>query len=75
MTTAIPLTDEAEQRIDFPVPQTGRSKAYYLREIIERGLEDLEDYYLAAEVLQRVRSGAERVYSVNEARRNLDLGD
>ncbi|MCY3940374.1 MAG: CopG family transcriptional regulator [Gammaproteobacteria bacterium] len=73
MTTAIPLTDEAEQRIDFLVSQTGRSKAYYLREIVERGLEDLEDYYLAAEALQRARSGKERVYSMNEARRNLCL--
>ena len=75
MTIAIPLTDEAEQRIDFLVSQTGRSKAYYLREIIERGLEDLEDYYLAAEVLQRLRSGAERVYSLKEARWSLEVGD
>ena len=75
MTTAIPLTDEAEQRIDFLVSQTGRSKAYYLREIVERGLEDLEDYYLAAEVLQRVRSGAERTYSLRDVRRTLDLDD
>ena len=75
MTAAIPLTDEAEQRIDFLVSQTGRSKAYYLREIIERGLEDLEDYYLAAEVLQRVRSGAERTHSLKEVRRTLDLDD
>lgn len=71
MSTAILLTDEAEERIDYLVSQTGRSKAYYLHEIVERGLEDLEDYYLAAEVLQRVRSGAERVYSMNEARQNL----
>ena len=75
MTTAIQLTDDAEQRIDFLVSQTGRSKAYYLREIVERGLEDLEDYYLAAEVLQRVRSGAERTYSVREVRRTLGLDD
>lgn len=75
MTTAIPLTDEAEQRIAFLVSQTGRSRAYYLREIIERGLEDLEDYYLAAEVLQRVRSGEERTYSLREVRRTLDLDD
>lgn len=73
MTIAIPLTDEAAQRIDFLVSQTRRSKAYYLREIVERGLEDLEDYYLAAEALQRVRRGEERVYSMNEARRNLRL--
>lgn len=26
------------------------------REIVERGLEDVEDYYLAAEALRRVRS-------------------
>lgn len=75
MTTAIPLTGEAEQRIDFLVSQTGHTKAHCLREIIERGLEDMEDYYLAAEVLQRVRSGAERVYSPSDVRRNLGLGD
>lgn len=75
MAASIVVTAEAEQRIDFLVSQTGRSKAYFLREIPERGLEDLEDYYLAAEVLQRVRSGTECVYSVNEARRNLDLDD
>lgn len=30
-------------------------KAYYLREIIDHGLTDLENYYLAAEVLEHVR--------------------
>ncbi|WP_292645503.1 hypothetical protein [Mesorhizobium sp.] len=39
--------------------RTGRSKAHHLREFIERGLEDIEDYYLAAEVLARIRSGEE----------------
>ena len=37
---------------------TGRTKAFYLRELIERGLADLEDYYLAADVLERVRKGS-----------------
>ena len=41
--------------------QTGRTKDACLREIIERGLEDMEDYYLAAEVLKRVRDGGEQV--------------
>jgi RHH-type transcriptional regulator, rel operon repressor / antitoxin RelB len=27
-----------------------RAKAYYLREIIEQGIDDMKDYYLAAEV-------------------------
>lgn len=75
MTTAISLTDEAEQRIEFLVSQTGHSKVDCLREIIERGLEHVEDYYLAAEVLQRVGNGTERVYSLSDVRRNLELDD
>ena len=45
------------------------------REMIERGLEDLEDYYLAAEVQERLRQGKEKVYSAAEVRKALDLDD
>lgn len=41
---------------------TPRQIRMYCSEMAERGLEDLEDYYLAAEMLQRVRRGAERTY-------------
>ena len=51
MPTSIRLTPEVEQRLDNLAVQTGRTKTFYLREIIERGLEDMEDYYLAANVL------------------------
>ncbi len=63
MATSIQLTSDTEQQLDFLVAQTGRSKAFYLGEIIECGLEDLEDYYLAADVLERLRKGTEKVYS------------
>ena len=73
MATSIQLTPDAERRLDLLVSQTGRSKAFYLREMIDRGLEDLEDYYLAAEVLERVRTGTEKVHSAAEARKILAL--
>ena len=73
MATSIQLTPDAERRLDLLVSQTGRSKAFYLREMIDRGLEDLEDYYLAAEVLERVRTGTEKVHSAAEARKTLAL--
>ena len=57
MTTSIRLAPEADRRLDFLASQTGRTKAFYLRELVERGLEDLEDYYLAADVLERLRTG------------------
>lgn len=75
MATSIQLTPDMEQRLDFLASQTGRSKTYYLRELVERGLEDLEDYYLAAEVVERLRKGTERVYSDAEIRESLGLDD
>jgi RHH-type transcriptional regulator, rel operon repressor / antitoxin RelB len=75
MATSIRLAPETEQRLDFLAAQTGRTKAYYLREIIEQGLEDLEDYYLAAEVLERIRKGQEQVHSADEVRKELGLDD
>ena len=60
MATSIRLSPELEKRLDYLVSQTGRTKAYYLRQMIERGLDDMEDYYLAADVLERVRKGEEK---------------
>ena len=73
MATSIRLSPELEQRLDYLASQTGRTKAFYLRELIERGLEDMEDYYLAADVLERVRKGEEPVYSSEEVRAELGL--
>lgn len=75
MATSIELTPDTEKRLDFLASQTGRSKDFYLRELIERGLEDLEDYYLAADILERLRKGAENVYSAAAVRETLALDD
>lgn len=75
MPTSIRLAPETERRIAFLASQTGRTKAFYLRELIERGLGDLEDYYLAADVLERVRRGRENVYSSEAVRHALDPDD
>jgi len=72
MVMSIRLAPEIEARFDRLASSTGRSKAYYLREIITQGIEDMEDYYLAAEVLERVRKGQEPVYSADAVRKNLD---
>ena len=73
MATLIQLTPDTEQRFDLLVSQTGRSKAFYLRELIERGIEDLEDYYLAIDILERVHTGMEPVYSATEVRETLKI--
>ena len=75
MATSIRLAPETERRLDFLAVRTGRTKAFYLRELIERGLAGLEDYYLAADVLEQVRKGTENVYSTAEVRDALGLDD
>ncbi|TAL72103.1 MAG: CopG family transcriptional regulator [Burkholderiaceae bacterium] len=64
-----------EQRLDSLAAQTGRTKAYYLRELVANGLDDLEDYYLAAATMERVRKGEEKVYSAEQVRQDLGLDD
>ena len=73
MATSIRLAPETEQRLDYLASQTGRTKAFYLREIIEQGIQEMEDYYLAADVLARVRQGKEQVHSGADLRRDLGL--
>lgn len=75
MATSIRLAPEIERRLEALAARTGRGTTYHLNEMIERGIEEVEDYYLAAEVLERVRNGTESVYSTEEVRRSLDLDD
>ena len=75
MATSIRLEPELEQRLDHLAARTGRTKAYYLRELIEKGIDDLEDYYLADAIMERVRKGEEKTYSAEEVRRSLGLDD
>ena len=75
MATSIRLAPETEKRLDDLASLTGRTKSYYLRAIIEQGIEEMEDYYLAADVLERVRKGQEQVHSASEVRKDLGLDD
>ncbi len=75
MATNIELSNDADRRLDSLVSQTGRSKAYYLKEIVERGLEDIEDYYLGVQAADRVRRGEEETFSSDEVSKYLGLDD
>lgn len=75
MATSIRLAPEIENRLDQLARKTGRTKAFYLREIIEGGIAEVEEYYLAAETLARVRKGQEKVYSAASVRKDLGLHD
>lgn len=73
MAVSIRLDPEIEQRLDQLASQTGRAKSYYLRELIESGLDDLEDFYLADATMELVGKGTEKVFTAAKVRKDLGL--
>jgi len=72
---SVRLDPEIVSRLEDLAQQTGRSKSYYLRELIESGLENLEDFYLADAASERVRKGREPLSDSQSVRDALGLAD
>jgi RHH-type transcriptional regulator, rel operon repressor / antitoxin RelB len=70
---SIRLPEEIEERLDALAKLTGRTKSYYIREMIIEKIDDLEDYYLAVNRAELVRRGKDSVLSSEQVRRELDL--
>lgn len=66
---AIRLKPELEKRLADLAEKTGRTKTFYAREAIEQHLQDMEDYYLAAD---RARNSG-RIHTSEEVERELGL--
>ena len=73
MATTVRLEPASEQRLDQLAQLTGRTKAFTLRQLIEAGLDDLEDAVLGAAVAERIRLGQERTTSLDDVVSELDL--
>ncbi|CVI56192.1 MULTISPECIES: type II toxin-antitoxin system RelB family antitoxin [Agrobacterium] len=70
--TAIRLPDETYERLKALSERTGRTSAYYIREAIEKHIEDMEDLHLAEEATRRIQRGESKVVSAEEFWRDLD---
>ncbi len=72
---AVQIPEDLNNRLNALARRTGRSKSSFVREALMHQIDDIEDYYLGMETLERIRKGEERVYSSAEARRELGLDD
>jgi RHH-type transcriptional regulator, rel operon repressor / antitoxin RelB len=73
MVITVDVDRETDQRLDELAARTGKSKAEHAAEILKYGIEDVEDYYRAVEVSERIRRGEEKVYSLDEVIADLGL--
>jgi RHH-type rel operon transcriptional repressor/antitoxin RelB len=75
MATAVSLRlpEDVKKHLDKLSRRNGRSKTFYMVEAITEKIEDLEDFYLADQIAQRVRAGKEKTWSLNEVERDLGV--
>ena len=72
---AVRLPEDIETRLESLAKRTGRSKTFYARIAILEYLEDMEDLYLAEQVVRRLNSGEELSHPLEEVETRLDLAD
>lgn len=73
MATSIRLDPVIEQRLDHLATSTGRTKAFYLRELVVNGLDDLEDLYLAERELEAIRAGKSKTVPLEEVMKRYGM--
>lgn len=72
-TLTVRVEEEIEQRLERLASETNRTKSFYLREAILNSLDGFEDVYLADQMLERIREGKEKTYTLHEVEARLDL--
>lgn len=73
MTYSIRLPHEIEERLEKLAAQTGRNKAFYVKEAIMEHLDDIEDIYLAEKRLELIRSGRVQTTPLQEVMKRYGM--
>jgi len=72
---AIRLPEDVEARLESLARRTGRSKAFHARQAILEYLADVEDLYLAEQIVCRIGRGDEKASPLAAVESRLGLED
>lgn len=75
MPTTIRLDPQTEARLNHLAEKTGRTKAFYLRGLIEQHLEDLEDAYLGELAWEEFKACGKPAIPFEQIKEELGLED
>jgi len=75
MATSIELTPEIDERLDRLAANNGKTKDEYLRAMVEKVLEDIEDLYDAEEATIARREGRIKSIPIEEVMKQLGMED
>lgn len=66
-------TPQSKIRIERLAKMTKRPASFYYNYLLDEYLDDLEDIFLAEEVIKNIRSGKEKTYTLAEVEAELGL--
>ena len=72
---SVRLPKNLENRLNILAKATKRPKSFYVREALERTIEDIEDCYLAETAYEDFLKSGEKAIPLNEVECSLDLAD
>ena len=72
---SVRLPEALENRLSILAKATKRPKSFYVREALERSLEDIEDAYLAEAAYEDFRKSGDNATPIKDVERSLDLAD
>lgn len=70
--TSIRLSDETFARLQRLAAKTGRTASFYIRQAIDKHLDDMEDIYFSDRAIEEVRKGKDLIINSEEFWRGLD---
>ncbi|MGL4339174.1 MAG: type II toxin-antitoxin system RelB family antitoxin [Rhodoglobus sp.] len=72
-TIAYRPTQDQDQRLDLLAKRTGRSKSFYLKQAVDRHLDELEELYQADDIIDRWEKSDQKTRPLAELRVELGL--
>ncbi len=72
---SVQLPDDISARLTALAKATKRTKSFFLREAIERSLEDLEDVYMAETAYEDFLKSGEKAIPLEKVEKDLGLAD
>jgi len=67
------LPEDIEARLNNLSKTTNRPKSFYVREALERSMEDIEDIYLAEKRLEDIRAGKSKTVPLVEVMKRYGM--
>ena len=73
MTYSIRLPNDLGKRLENLSLQTGRSKSFYVKQLILDHIDEIEDIYLAEKRLEDIRAGRTKTIPIQEVMKHYGM--